>query len=54
MNKAEFAALDPYAVTFTDGYYSVRQARDKAHAAELSKERHPDRTIESIRQVRSR
>jgi hypothetical protein len=44
--------LLPYRVIFTDGYYSVRQALGKEHARKLSKERHPDRTVESIELVK--
>lgn len=44
--------LLPYRVIFTDGYYSVRQALGKEHARALSKERHPDREIESIELVK--
>lgn len=48
---SQLTDLKPFAVTFTDGYYSVRQARDEAHARDLSKERHPEKVIQSIRQV---
>lgn len=44
--------LKPYRVIFRDGYYSVRQALRKEHARKLSKERHPERVVESIELVR--
>ena len=37
-----------FGVTFTDGYYSVRHAHDADHAIELSKERHPGRTVKTV------
>lgn len=45
----DHAALTPYAVEFSDGYYSVRQAFSDKHAGDLSRERHPGKTIKSIR-----
>lgn len=43
--------LFPFAVTFTDGYYAVVQATDKAHARDKAQEHHSG-TIQQVREVR--
>lgn len=49
--STEHEELLPYGVTFTDGYYSVRQARGQGDARELSRERHPQRVVKSIKRL---
>lgn len=51
VDDAKDEALKPYAIEFTDGYYSVRQCRDKNHAKQRAREDHGHRTVKSIREV---
>lgn len=50
-HKDEEKLLRPYAIEFTDGYYSVRQCRDLSHAKQRAREDHGHRIVKAIRLV---
>lgn len=49
--KEQKYELKPFAITFTDGYYSVKQCRDIEHARERAGVDQPNRTVKSIQPV---